>query len=176
MMTQYLFKVDNQSKNTFIALYHIAPASAFCLIPVSFVMEWERFQQSVFYTDRGLCIRAISCVFVGGVIAFWLLLLEIQLLEMTSSVTMGVLGHCKELLQIILAVVIFGERLTHINITGLVVCSTALIWYRYLKHLYEEGESVEKYLPVSLVEDEVIGSNRDGSKLSNNYRNDHTES
>ena len=44
VLTQYLFKRDVQSRNAFIALYHIAPASSFCLIPVSFVMEWERFQ------------------------------------------------------------------------------------------------------------------------------------
>lgn len=173
VLTQCLFKVDIQSKNTFIALYHIAPASAFCLIPVSFVMEWERYQQSVFYTDRGVCIRAVSCVIAGGIIAFWLLLLEIQLLEMTSSVTMGVLGHCKELLQIILAVFIFGERLTHINITGLVVCSAALMWYKYLTHLHEE--KVEKYFPLSQIDDDTVNSKGAGFNLVNDYRDNHVD-
>ena len=176
VLTQYLFKIDIQSRNAFIALYHIAPASALCLIPVSFVMEWERFQQSVFYTDRGIYMRAIICVFAGGVIAFWLLVLEIKLLEMTSSVTMGVLGHCKELLQIILAVIIFGEKLTHINVTGLIVCSIALMWYKYLTHVYKEIEvNDEKYLPVSQIDDENQNNSGGGSKLLNSYHDKHED-
>ncbi len=158
VLTQYLFKVDASCKNVFVALYHIAPASAFCLIPVSFVMEWERLKESTFYTDHALGLRVILCVCGGGIIAFWLLILEIKLLEMTSSLTMGILGHCKEVLQIVLAVIIFGEKLTHINITGLAICLAALIWYKYLTHMYKEEE--DSYLPVSQVEDE---SNKGGS-------------
>jgi hypothetical protein len=48
-------------------------------------------------------------------------------------------------IQILLAVVIFGDKITHINVLGLVICGISMVYYKYLKSntQHEETDQME---------------------------------
>lgn len=177
VLAQFLFKVDPQCKNVLIALYHVAPYSAVCLIPFAYFVEFDRISDSKFFHSQKLLEHSTAFIIIGGIIAFWLILLEFTILNLTSSLTMSVLAHLKEVLQIILAVIIFRDQLTEINIAGLILCSLSIAYYKYLKYI-ERMENIESsYLPLPQNASERYqledhGTNELESLQSNTFKSD----
>lgn len=62
------------------------------------------------------------------------LFLPHRLIQRTSVVTLSVAGILKEVLTVILASVIFEDRLTPVNITGLCIAIAGIAAYNYIKY------------------------------------------
>lgn len=56
--------------------------------------------------------------FLAGLFAFGMILVELALIERTSSLSLSIISYIKQFLQILLAVLIFGTVVTAINILG----------------------------------------------------------
>mmetsp|Transcript_20411 Transcript_20411/g.46120 ORF Transcript_20411/g.46120 Transcript_20411/m.46120 type:complete len:442 (-) Transcript_20411:141-1466(-) len=102
--------------------------------------------------------QVLVFVLAGGVATFVLLLTETQLLEKTSSLTLGVLGTFKELLQIVLAILVFHDPVSFVNLLGLGLCLLGTIGYHYVKAASQavRGRFTE-FDPVRIADVELSG-------------------
>jgi solute carrier family 35 protein C2 len=132
-VTERLVKSNEQCKNPFVCLYHIAPVSAGFMVPVGLSMDLLPFVNSRFAQEPELALNTAIIVLLGGLMAFALILVEVKLVQLTSSLTMGVLGQLKELLQIMLAVAIFKDEISPLNALGLGIALTGVGLYKWAK-------------------------------------------
>ncbi len=69
-------------------------------------------------------------VVCGGLLSFALIGVEVVLVARTSGLTLGVLGHVKELLQIGVSVLVLSETLSWVNGLGLGLAVAGVFWYK----------------------------------------------
>lgn len=98
-LTQLLTKVDEQSSDTIVCMYHFAHWSVIFIIPVSIAME-HGYYTSEFVTHMDLFAEFWGLIMFAGLISFFLIFAEVMLVQITSSLSLGVLGQVKELLQV----------------------------------------------------------------------------
>lgn len=94
-------------------------------------------------------LQTIVLMIIPGVLAFMMTLCEFKLLTVTQVITLSIAGIFKELLTIILSSVIFGDKLSVINIMGLVLTFVDILWYNY----YRYKENREEY--VRVIQEEI---------------------
>jgi hypothetical protein len=68
-----------------------------CMLPVM-VYELVPWWHSTFSSGRPL-LESIGIVLLGGGVAFWLVVAEVKLVAITSTLTLGVFGQLKEMVQ-----------------------------------------------------------------------------
>ena len=78
--------------------------------------------------------EVFAFVFVGGIASLLLLMAEVKLLQLTSSLTLGVFGTVKEIIQIVLAVGVFHDAVSLLNVLGLALCIGGTGAYHHLKN------------------------------------------
>jgi solute carrier family 35, member C2 len=149
-LVQKLMTVNEQSKNVFVSIYRFAPASALSMIPFAVGMELVPFLKSDFFLQSSDNILAATAALVvsGGLIAFSLITTEVHLVNLTSSLTMGVMGQVKEVIQIVLSMIIFHDHVNLLNAVGIVVAMVAVGYYKRIK--MADNEEV-KYRTLSQV-------------------------
>jgi len=135
-LLQKLVAVDSASQSIMVAIYRFAPASTLTLVPFVLIFEIPALSQSVFVKSTSVFLTAISITFAGGVIAFFLICVELFLLVLTSSVTLSVLGQLKEVFQIALSLVVFKEKFSAKSCLGLAVSLVAANYYRQFRRAH----------------------------------------
>lgn len=125
-----------------LAIAMFSPTSFLSILPLC-VIELENFVE-VEIRDNSWWIlsEALLLCVGGGVIAFFLIAIEMHLLTLTSSINLGVLGQVKEMLQIFLSIVIFRERLNLQSVVGIAIAIASGIAYRLLNRRPEDDELV----------------------------------
>ena len=78
---------------------------------------------------------------IPGVLAFMMTLCEFKLLTVAQVITLSVAGIFKELLTIILSSIIFGDKLSLINILGLILTFMDILWYNYYRYYENEDHN-----------------------------------
>jgi len=156
-LVQKLMAVDDHSRNVFVSIHRFSPASALAITPVALVTEVVPFFQSTFYSSSssaGLAATA-TLIAVGGGIAFLLITTEVHLVNLTSSLTMGVLGQVKELIQILLSMIVFRDHMNVLNATGIAIAMISVGIYKRIKYAEKENSSTIAYCTLSQVELEL---------------------
>lgn len=115
-------------ENVIISLYQFAPYTLF-IIPFAIGIEGENIITSKFNKFQIAIIFSI----IGGFISFCLILVEMELVKKTSSVTMAVFGQMKEIAQISLSMFVFNDNLSIRSTIGIILSITAAFYYRKLK-------------------------------------------
>ena len=151
-LSQRLMAIDSAfAQSPLLLVAKIAPWSAICTCVAALVLDGKRLRQiyefgwvgpeslgsepSTVDTDAWtLFSEVIAFVFVGGLASLLLLMAEVKLLQLTSSLSLGVFGVIKEILQIILAVGVFHDTVSLVNILGLVLCIGGTGAYHHMKH------------------------------------------
>jgi solute carrier family 35 protein C2 len=131
-LMQFLELRDAQSKSVMVTLYRFAPASALSIIPFVFIYDVNNIKQSHFAHHLKFLYDAILLCAFGGFIAFLLIVAEVKLVRLTSSLTMSVFGQIKEIIQIALAMIIFKENLTIRCSLGIALSICCSCYYRYI--------------------------------------------
>jgi len=121
----------------FAVLYHISPASALSLVPVFFILELHPLLTSDIIHQPALFTEAVVIILTGGGIAFLLILVEIKLVKYASSLTLGMFGSLKEIVQILLSVMVFHDDLSALNVVGLLTALLGAVLYRRYKMMEE---------------------------------------
>ncbi|TMW62096.1 hypothetical protein Poli38472_009589 [Pythium oligandrum] len=135
VLTQSLLKEMDESSNRILGVvYYISPASAVGLLPIALFSEGREILQSKFLLDSQLLIQSMIFIFVSGCLAFALIFVEILLVKKTSALSLGIAGSFKDVTQVLLAVLIFGDHLSPINAVGLIVATCGMLFYTFLKH------------------------------------------
>lgn len=145
VLTQSLLKEMDESSNRILAVvYYISPASAFGLLPIALFSEGQQMLRSKFLLDPHLLLLSMGFIFVSGCLAFVLIFVEILLVKKTSALSLGIAGSFKDVTQVVLAVLIFGDHLSPINVFGLVVATSGMLFYTFLKHSVVESDGEQQ--------------------------------
>lgn len=145
-LTQMLLKADSPSSSHFmVAIYRFAPSSALAMLPLALSLELPGFVRDYAPShSSSLLLEAGAITCAGGLISFLLIAVELRLLALTSSLTLGVLGTLKEALQISMGMFIFGEHLGVKTTAGLGVSVLCGCLYRIFKQRQERADSYSK--------------------------------
>lgn len=134
-LTQILLLRNPATSNPFSSIFYLAPVMFLTLILIAIPVEG--FPQLI----EGLKalsaewgpVRAPLILIFPGTIAFLMTASEFALLKRSSVVTLSIAGIFKEVVTISAAALVFDDRLTPINISGLVVTIAAIGCYNYIK-------------------------------------------
>jgi hypothetical protein len=58
---------------------------------------------------------------------------QVKLVKISSSLTMGLFGNLKEVVTIALSIMVFGDKVTGLDVTGLLIAIGGAVWYRFYK-------------------------------------------
>lgn len=179
-LTQILLLRNPATSNPFSSIFFLAPVMFFSLliiaIPVEgFVELYDGFNK--LREIKGTMLSILILVF-PGTLAFLMTASEFALLKRTSVVTLSVCGIFKEIVTITAASIVFDDRLTKVNLSGLVVTIGSIAAYNWMKfkRMREEARmeahlATEDYQPVLTAEpseDERPGRRPSTSNLIRN--------
>ena len=137
-------------------VYHIAPVSALSLLPIALLVEGKAISQSVFVQTPALWGECILFLIAGGVLSFVLIYVEVELVKKTSALSLGIAGNLKDVLQILMAMLVFHDQLSATNAAGLCIATLGLMSYSYLKATAASKAPGGASPPPSIVMDEYV--------------------
>ncbi|KAF9152838.1 Triose-phosphate Transporter [Linnemannia schmuckeri] len=135
-LTQMLLQKDQLGMDNPVAtLYYISPIMFILMSILSLVIEdpFVQFSSSAFFQDFRTGALTLVMAGGGGFLAFAMTVAEFKLIKNTGTVTLSVAGISKEIVVISLSMLIFGDRLTFVNLLGLLVSIGGIMAYNYVK-------------------------------------------
>lgn len=148
-MTQMLLQKDTLGMDNPVAtLYYISPIMFVLMSVLSLVIEdpFVEFAQSEFFSSFHSGLTTLMMAAGGGLLAFAMTVAEFKLIKNTGTVTLSVAGISKEIVIISLSMLIFGDRLTFVNLLGLLVSIGGIMAYNYDKiRKLQHGASTGDY-------------------------------
>ncbi|CAL5874977.1 uncharacterized protein PFLUO_LOCUS9280 [Penicillium psychrofluorescens] len=134
-LTQILLLRHPATSNPFSTLFFLTPVMFFSLIVIALSVEGpaeiaQGFNKlaEVHGSVFGICLLVFP-----GVLAFCMISSEFALLKRSSVVTLSICGIFKEVVTISAAGVVFHDKLTVINVSGLVITIGSIAAYNYMK-------------------------------------------
>ncbi|KAF9194878.1 Triose-phosphate Transporter [Haplosporangium sp. Z 767] len=135
-LTQMLLQKDQLGMDNPVAtLYYISPIMFVLMSILSLVIEdpFVQFASSEFFDGFQTGMLTLAMAAGGGLLAFAMTVAEFKLIKNTGTVTLSVAGISKEIVVISLSMLIFGDRLTFVNLLGLLVSIGGIMAYNYVK-------------------------------------------
>ncbi|XP_047502331.1 solute carrier family 35 member C2-like isoform X2 [Penaeus chinensis] len=136
-------------------VYHIQPWMTVSLLPLAVIMEGTAIAASEYgfrFTDSSEALHMWGRVIFGAILAFFMEVSEYLLVCFTSSLTFSISGVAKEIMTLSLAVYIYNEHLTNINVLGLFFCIIGIILHVVLKAMYPQKPSAPQHIPLTPAE------------------------
>ncbi|XP_058840166.1 solute carrier family 35 member C2 [Topomyia yanbarensis] len=106
-------------------IFHMQPWMILAILPFTIGFEGKRIFDgfdTFLQTDSSVMLDMWLRISMGAFIAFVMEVSEFLVLTNTSSLTLSVAGIFKEICQLVLAVELYGDQLSLINVLGLVMC------------------------------------------------------
>ncbi|KAL7929038.1 TPT domain-containing protein [Trichoderma chlorosporum] len=134
-LTQILLLRNPATSNPFSSIFFLTPVMFLTLFSIAIPIEgfgplWEGLK--ALSAEWGTVMTPLFLLF-PGCIAFFMTASEFALLQRTSVVTLSIAGIFKEVVTILAASIVFKDKLTLINIVGLITTLLAIIAYNYVK-------------------------------------------
>jgi solute carrier family 35, member C2 len=133
VLMQLLAVEDTGSHSVMVTLYRFSPYSVLTIIPFAVFLELPSLLRADVVERNGLLWEAVLFSFIGGVVSFFLLVVEVRLLRVTSSLSMCVIGQIKEVIQILVAMVMFHDHINTRSGTGIAISLCAAYAYRHIR-------------------------------------------
>jgi solute carrier family 35 protein C2 len=136
-LTQILLLRNPATSNPFSSIFFLTPVMFLALFILALPIEGTANLLEglhILAETKGLFLGTLIMLFPGA-LAFLMVAAEFALLKRTSVVTLSVCGIFKEVLTISVAGAVFGDELSPINVSGLVVTIASIAAYNYLKYL-----------------------------------------
>eukprot|EP01080_Neovahlkampfia_damariscottae_P004136 gene4136-7446_t len=155
--------------STFLVYFYIMMILSITILPFSILLEWKNIYISfvnynlkdttIIMSKFWFIIRMLGIIFYGGIIAFFLNVVEYLLVQTTSSLTLTIIGISKELMLITCGIIIFGDHFTLINGIGFSICIIGIVIYQFDRlfnlNKIQKSEEEKLLLEEDLSEDEV---------------------
>ncbi|KAI0915111.1 triose-phosphate transporter family-domain-containing protein [Ustulina deusta] len=134
-LTQILLLRHPATSNPFSSIFFLTPIMFATLLFIAVPVEgFSNFWGGIktLSEEWGILKTPLLLLF-PGTIAFLMTASEFALLQRSSVVTLSIAGIFKEVVTIIVAASVFDDKLTPINISGLLVTLVAIVAYNYTK-------------------------------------------
>ncbi|KAF2088637.1 TPT-domain-containing protein [Saccharata proteae CBS 121410] len=134
-LTQILLLRNPATSNPFSSIFFLAPVMFLSLLVIALPVEGpvQLIQGLKDLTAARGNVMGILILLFPGCLAFLMTASEFALLKRTSVVTLSVCGIFKEIITISAASIVFDDRLTTINLSGLIVTIGSIAAYNYIK-------------------------------------------
>lgn len=134
-LTQILLLRHPATSNPLSSIFFLAPIMFITLLAFAFPLEnVQKFTTGVRDLSAQVGVaKTMGVLILPGFLAFSMTAAEFALLKRTSVVTLSVCGIFKEVLLISFASRVFGDVLTPINISGLVITIVSIAAYNFMK-------------------------------------------
>ncbi|KAJ2977816.1 hypothetical protein NUW58_g7690 [Xylaria curta] len=134
-LTQILLLRHPATSNPFSSIFFLTPIMFATLLLIAVPVEgfpsfWDGIKT---LSEEWGTLKTPLLLLFPGTIAFLMTASEFALLQRSSVVTLSIAGIFKEVVTIIVAALVFDDKLTPINISGLLVTLIAIIAYNYIK-------------------------------------------
>ena len=134
-LTQILLLRNKATSNPFSSIFFLTPVMFFVLFILALPAEKPA---AIIAGIKDLAanqggLKSILLILFPGTLAFAMVSAEFALLQRSSVVTLSVCGIFKEVLTISAAGIVFGDELSPINVSGLIVTIASIAAYNYLK-------------------------------------------
>lgn len=134
-LTQILLLRHPATSNPFSTLFFLTPVMFISLIAIALAVEGP-FEIADGFKDfagaHGYLLGVVLLIF-PGILAFCMISSEFALLKRSSVVTLSICGIFKEVITISAAGVVFHDRLTLVNVSGLIITISSIASYNYMK-------------------------------------------
>lgn len=132
-LTQLLLVQNPATSNPFSTILFLTPFMFISLFACAIVAEgFFSFLSAPIWLEYGI-FKTLVIIACPGMMAFCMTTAEFTLLKRTSVVTLSIAGIFKELATITVASLVFGDHLTPINLSGLLITLVAIIAYNILR-------------------------------------------
>lgn len=145
-LTQIMLLRNPATSNPFSSIFFLTPVMFLALFLLALPIEGPAnvIQGIKELTASSGGFFSFILLLFPGILAFLMVSAEFALLKRTSVVTLSVCGIFKEVLTISAASVAFGDELSPINISGLVVTILSIAAYNLLKYSKMKNEAKEE--------------------------------
>jgi len=142
IVTQVL--VQQHEVSAMAAVLYMSPAATLTLVPLAMVREPDALHEvSKLVQEHGWPM--VACVFFfPGVLSFLLLLVEVQLVVETSSLTLTVFGNLKSVATVLFAVAVFGDKVSVIQWAGMLVAFIGMLAYSHARGEWLATSALDK--------------------------------
>ncbi|KAJ5779088.1 hypothetical protein N7457_006808 [Penicillium paradoxum] len=169
-LTQILLLRHPATSNPFSTLFLLTPIMFITLIIIALSIEGpnEIYQGYLALASKHGDLFGLFLLIFPGILAFCMISSEFALLKRSSVVTLSICGIFKEVVTISAAGIIFHDKLTAVNVTGLVVTISSIATYNYIKisgmrsEVQEDESSSRESSPASDTEDGEHSSGEPG--------------
>ncbi|KAJ5949608.1 hypothetical protein N7454_001192 [Penicillium verhagenii] len=171
-LTQILLLRHPATSNPFSTLFLLTPVMFISLIVIALAVEGPNEIHQGFLKlaeQHGTWVGTGLLIF-PGVLAFCMISSEFALLKRSSVVTLSICGIFKEVVTISAAGVIFHDKLTPVNITGLVVTIGSIACYNYMKISRMRSEAQENWSREGSPESDTEDTELSGAETSDYHR------
>lgn len=147
-LTQILLLRNPATSNPFSSIFFLAPIMFVTLLAIALPAEGVgplAAGLGELAAKKGI-LGALAIVVFPGFLAFCMTSSEFALLQRTSVITLSICGIFKEVVTISAAGIVFGDPLTRVNVSGLLVTIASIAAYNYIKIKKmrdDEGKRVE---------------------------------
>ncbi|QKX59322.1 uncharacterized protein TRUGW13939_06454 [Talaromyces rugulosus] len=157
-LTQILLLRNPATSNPFSTMFFLTPIMFFSLMAISLSIEGPHDigdGLNTLINSHGSLHASLLLIFPGA-LAFCMIASEFALLQRSSVVTLSICGIFKEVVTISAAGVIFHDKLTPINVSGLLVTIASIATYNYMKISKMRSEARDEIDPEPEVEEYSI--------------------
>lgn len=159
-LTQILLLRNPATSNPFASIFFLTPMMFLALIVLALPIEGPA------ALATGIAnLTAAKGTFLGlmillfpGCLAFMMVAAEFALLKRTSVVTLSVCGIFKEVLTISAASLTFGDELSPINVSGLIVTIASIAGYNAIKIGKMRSDARKEAHEILDVSDDIVGA------------------
>ncbi|EPZ32710.1 TPT-domain-containing protein [Rozella allomycis CSF55] len=136
-LTQILVQpVSRHSMHPLIAMRSLSPSMFITLLVVSLISEGpSTIFGSEYFTSFENFLLTLGIGLVQGIISFIMVLSEVKLLSLTSSVTLTIGGILKEMMMILISTLIFQDKLGPLNIVGFCITIMGILCFNIFRYL-----------------------------------------
>ncbi|GMM44474.1 Ymd8 protein [Pichia kluyveri] len=153
-LTQIMLKRNKHTKNPILTMLYVSPGMFIFLLIVGIIVEgFKNFLNADIWLNKGTLITIILII-IPGFLAFLMTIAEYTLLQNASLLTLSIAGIFKELLTIFVSWVIFDDKLSLLNIIGLIITFSDIICYNIYR--YNENDNLMKNNQLDKVDNEFV--------------------
>jgi solute carrier family 35 protein C2 len=145
-LTQILLLRHPATSNPFSTLFLLTPVMFMSLVVIALSIEgpYEIYNGYLALAAKHGDLFGAFLLIFPGVLAFCMISAEFALLKRSSVVTLSICGIFKEVVTISAAGIIFHDKLTAVNLTGLAVTICSIGTYNYMKISGMRSESQDE--------------------------------
>lgn len=160
-LTQILLLRHPATSNPFATLFFLAPIMFVSLLTIAAFAEGPTalFAGLSELVDKKGAVMSVLILLFPGCLAFCMITSEYSLLQRTNVVTLSICGILKEVVTITAAEIVYHDRLTPINVSGLLITMASIGSYNYLK-ITKMREEARREVALGFAGSEAPGAGR----------------